>query len=350
MSTVLTPPRVVASPQASPAAGPAAKTWLVGPWFDLLFLANLAWPVVVLAALVGSVELNARLTFLQVYFLSSPHRWITLVLVFCDRERFWKEPAKFGGLGLGLVALGLLLVAASSYVPRAADSLTLLMMLDYVWNAWHFAAQHAGIARIYGRFARPATSARAADFEKMAIRIPVLWAFFRIAVYLADRGPFAANVGFLAPVLPWLDPVALAPAFLLLVREWRAFTPAARGRVLYITSLLMLYSAQLVALRLGADIWLGALFLAGAVFHAVEYLAVCSWAMRKKTSGIWRYHLPRTGLGVLVFMVILGCANTLIYYGWSVYYWALITLLVSLLHYCYDGVIWRARPQAKPAV
>ncbi len=183
----------------------------------------------------------------------------------------------------------------------------------------------------------------------MAIRMPVLWVFFRLAVYLADRGPFAANVDFLAPVLPWLDPIALLPALILLVNEWRAFAPAARGRVLYITSVLTLYTAQLAALRLGADAWMRALFLAGAVFHAVEYLAVCSWAMQKKTTGIWRYQVARTGLGVLTFMAILGCANALVYYGWSVYYWALITLLVSLLHYCYDGIIWRARPQAKPA-
>ena len=46
----------------------------------------------------------------QVYFLSTPHRWITLVMVFCDSERFWKEPARFGGLGLVLIGVGLALV------------------------------------------------------------------------------------------------------------------------------------------------------------------------------------------------------------------------------------------------
>jgi hypothetical protein len=250
---------------------------------------------------------------------------------------------------LGLVGVGLLLVALSRYVPYAVDSLTLLMMLDYIWNAWHFAAQHAGIARIYGRFARPGQSAREVDFEKMAIRIAVLWVFFRIAMYLAQRMPFATNIGALAALLPWLDPVALLPAAVLLVKEWRRFTPAASGRVLYITSVLTLYAGQLVALTLGADAWMRSLFLAAAVFHAVEYLAICSWAMRKKTTGIWHYQLARTGVGVLVFMLVLGVANALVYYGWSAYYWALITLLVSLLHYCYDGVIWKARPQAKPA-
>jgi hypothetical protein len=349
MSTLVSSPSVPVSPLAAPAAVKATKTWLIGPWFDLLFLANLAWPAVVLAALAGSTTFHDRLSFLQIYFLSSPHRWITLVLVFCDRERFWKEPAKFGGIGLGLVALGLLLVAASSYVPYATDSLTLLMMLDYVWNAWHFAAQHAGIARIYGRFARPTQSPRGTEFEKIAIRIAVLWIFFRLAVYLSLHGPNPGFGEFLTTVLPWLDPIALLPALVLLVNEWRDFTPAACGRVLYITSVLTLYTGQLAALRLGAEAWMQALFLAGAVFHAVEYLAVCRWAMQKKTTGIWHYQLARTGLAVVAFMVVLGCANALVYYGWSVYYWALITLLVSLLHYCYDGIIWKARPQPRPA-
>src|SRR5207302_8576879 len=169
---------------AVPSAKPL-KRWLVGPWFDLLFLANLAWPVAVLLALLRPLGETDALSFFQVYFLSTPHRWITLVLVFCDSERFWKEPAKFGGLGLALILLGLALVAVAGFVPFAAGSLMLLMMLDYVWNAWHFAAQHAGIARIYGRMARPEQSIEHAEFEKMALRTLVLWVFFRFAIHIA---------------------------------------------------------------------------------------------------------------------------------------------------------------------
>jgi hypothetical protein len=29
--------------------------------------------------------------------------------------------------------------------------------------------------------------------------------------------------------------------------------------------------------------------------------------------------------------------------------WSLVTLLVSLLHYGYDGMIWKSRPATKPA-
>jgi hypothetical protein len=40
---------------------------------------------------------------------------------------------------------------------------------------------------------------------------------------------------------------------------------------------------------------------------------------------------------------VLGLAAYLVSSQWA-YTWALATLLVSLLHYAYDGMIWRARP------
>ena len=54
------------------------------------------------------------------------------MLVFCDSDRFWKEPVKFGGVTVGLILLGLGLVGLTGLVPFAANSLVLLMMLDYI--------------------------------------------------------------------------------------------------------------------------------------------------------------------------------------------------------------------------
>jgi hypothetical protein len=343
VSTIASPPPALAVPSAA-----RTKAWLVGPWFDALFLANLAWPIIVLAAYQGFAWLNDPLTFLQVYFLSSPHRWITLVLVFCDRDRFAAQPWKFGGLAAALVVGGLALVGVAAAIPSLTDSLMLLMMVDYVWNAWHFAAQHAGIARIYGRMSRADQPAAEAEFEKAAIRSLVLWVFLRVALYVAAHGPYADNVAFITPYLPWLDPVALIPAMILLVREWRACWPGSSGRVFYITSVVVHYTAQLAGLWIGDAALIQGLFLASAVFHAVEYLAICGWSVQKKTTGIWRYQITRTGVAVLAFMTVLGVVNLAIA-AQSAYVWALITLLVSLLHYAYDGIIWKARPKPQKA-
>src|SRR5260370_26652313 len=102
MSTMLAPQPLIAPPLPATAAAKPVKSWLVGPWFDLLFMANLAWPVVVLLYFVRPADDRGPdlLSLFQIYFLSTPHRWITLVLVFCDSERFWKAPARSGALGL----------------------------------------------------------------------------------------------------------------------------------------------------------------------------------------------------------------------------------------------------------
>lgn len=324
----------------------AAKTWLVSPWFDLLFLANLAWPMAAVLYFARPYDDGESLSFFQVYFLSTPHRWITLILVFCDSERFWREPIKFGGLGLGLVLAGLALVAVAGSVPFAADSLMLLMMVDYVWNAWHFAAQHAGISRIYGRMARPDQSADHAEFEKMAIRTLVLWVFFRFAIHIGANTEYGAGLRWLPDWLVWIDPLVYIPAILLIARELSVFRPQALGRVVYILSVIGIYTAQLLAIRVGSASWMVAFFFAGAVFHAVEYLAICNWAVQKRTTGIWQYQVTRTGIALFVFMAILGAANWFVN-AQSVYAWQLMTLLVSLLHYAYDGIIWKAKTPVK---
>lgn len=346
MSTTVVSPALTAAPLAPAVASDApAKTWLVGPWFDLVFLANLAWPLAVAAALFSPLDETNPISLFQIYFLSTPHRWITLVMVFFDSERFWKEPAKFGGVGLLLIALGLALVGVAGFLPYAASSLMLLMMLDYVWNAWHFAAQHAGIARIYGRAVYPEQTPDEAEFEKSAIRTLVLWVFFRLAIHIGTATEFGDNVRWLTPWLGWIDPLALIPVGILVYREAVAFRPEHLGRALYIGSVLALYTAQLVAIRIEAGPLMMAFFFAGAIFHAVEYLAICNWSVQKRTSGIWHYQITRTGLALFVFMALLGAVNYFVN-AQSVYLWQLVTLLVSLLHYAYDGMIWKAKPAA----
>jgi hypothetical protein len=348
VSTTFAPRPISASAKPTvPAAVKPVKSWLVGPWFDLLFMANVAWPVVVLLYLLRPTDdaTPDLLSFFQIYFLSTPHRWITLVLVFCDSDRFWKEPVKFGGLGLLLLGFGVAVVSVGGLFQLPVDALVLLMMLDYIWNAWHFAAQHAGISRIYGRITRPEQSLPHAEFEKMAIRLLVLWVFYRFAVHMAVKSQYGANVEWLTPWLPWIDPFVLIPAGILLCRELAVFRSQCRGRLLYIGSVLTIYAAQLVAIRLESTPWMMAFFFAGAIFHAVEYLAVCNWSVQKRTTGIWRYQITRTGIALVVFMALIGAANYFVN-AQSVYAWTLITLLVSLLHYAYDGIIWRAKPAA----
>ncbi|MSQ97443.1 MAG: hypothetical protein EXR98_23215 [Gemmataceae bacterium] len=145
-------------------------------------------------------------------------------------------------------------------MPYAAGSLMLLMMLDYIWNAWHFAAQHAGISRIYGGMARPEQTAEHAEFEKMAIRVLVLWVFFSFAIHIGAALEYGENLRWIPDWLVWVDPLVFIPAILLLAREAGAFRPQCLGRLLYIGSVIALYGAQLFAILLGNTPWMIAFF------------------------------------------------------------------------------------------
>lgn len=344
---------VLEPPAPAPAAAPPMKRpsggWLISRSVDLILFANLLWPFVALLASLSPNLLEPPLTGMQVYFLSTPHRWVTLVLVFLDRNQFAAQPRRFTLIGLGLLSAGGALVALGTYFPVSGNTLALFMMVDYAWNTWHFASQHAGISRIYGRMANANMDPRSAEFEKLALRLLVIWAFIRLATVVALRRetPFGGLSDVMSH-LTWLDPVFIAPAVWLLVQELRAYSPQRLGRVAYIGSVVAIYVAQMTALNLGYDKVTMALFLAGAVFHALEYLAICGWAMAKKKSGVWTYLAPRAALFVLVFAAVLGITHIAIERQ-SVYTWTLITLLVSLLHYGYDGMIWKSRPAAKPA-
>jgi hypothetical protein len=373
MSVLANPAVPLTSPsEAPPAAPPPPRTWLFSPTFDLLFVANLAWPLVMVLA-VGLAYLLPRaaddlglgdpLTIFQIYILSTAHRWATPFLVFMDREYFWKKPIKFGGLGLGLIVMGLVLIPlgavyvdllpTGSVLPGVPTGLVLLGMLDYFWNAWHFAAQHAGISRIYGRRVRPDLSQQGAEFEKMALRLIALWFFLRLAVRaltvnspLVRGTPIADLLGYAS----WLDPLFAAPAVWLLIKEIKAYRTGCLGRLCYMASVVVHYGLLLALLHLESKGWLEAAFLANAMFHATEYLAIVSWSVQRKSGGVWAYLVPRWGLTLVGFGVALGVASMLLA-AHSIYAWALITYLVSYLHYAYDGIIWKApRPAPKPAV
>jgi hypothetical protein len=103
-----------------------------------------AWPLVVLAQLDGGFAGREGVSFWQVYFLTTPHRWITLALVFLDRERFGQRRAAF-------ISVAAAITAAALGVRFSTGALTCLLAIDYVWNAWTSPPNHASIVSMAAR-------------------------------------------------------------------------------------------------------------------------------------------------------------------------------------------------------
>lgn len=326
---------------APPAIARPARTggWLVGPAFDALFLANLAWPLVLLVQLVGGFDAQDGLRFWQLYFVTTPHRWLTLPLVFLDRARFRERPGAFLGVAAAIVAVCL-------GVRLTTGALTCLLTIDYLWNAWHFAAQHHGIYRIYGRLSDPDRTAGLV-WEKILMRLFLLYVIVRVAGATWSHAELERTL----QSADWV--VALIPLGLL-ARDLAAVPRASAGRLLYGTSVAALYLSLLWAAHAQRPGLVLMLATASALFHAVEYIALVGWSVQRRHGGridernLLARLVPQWGLALAVFLVILGLG------GWLLdqhllELWLTINVMVAFMHYAYDGIIWKHRRPAPAA-
>lgn len=347
MSTQVLSPTAVAAPTPSVAKRAAVKPaggWLLGPVLDSLFIANLAWPAVALFAMVAT-ETVAYQTFgyLLAYFIIMPHRWITLPLVFGDRQRLAQRP-------LAYLAVLAAVVVSCAVVKLSMTSLAVLVAADYLWNAWHFAGQHGGIYRIYGR-----TSGHAAapDWEKWLLRGFFLFVLLRLtATFIPENSqPWLDAVAAAGPYLAWLDWVALAIAGWFVGRELLRLRHGSLASFLYLASICTLYCTLLLAIRFDARPLILGCALATTLVHSSEYLAIVSWHA-PKSRGLQESALLRPlqshWLLTLVGFMSIFAISTAVLSGPYLSTWLWINLNVSFLHYAYDGMIWK-RPKAKPA-
>ena len=91
-----------------------------------------------------STDGSTHVQFWQIYFLTAPHRWITLVLVATD-------PSRREGRTWLFILLAILALALVWGVWLSTGAFVCLLLIDYLWNGWHFASQHA-VQRVHPAF------------------------------------------------------------------------------------------------------------------------------------------------------------------------------------------------------
>ncbi len=308
-----------------------APGWLVGPWFDLLFIANVAWPLVLLAQ-VGEGFAGMRACS-SGSSTTSPRRTAGSRWSSCFSTASGLISAKCVFLALAAVV-----ITACLAVRISTGALTCLLAIDYVWNAWHFASQHHGIYRIYGRLGESMPPTGLA-LEKWTMRCFLLYVILRVASATWSDTSWDN-------VLRTCDWAAvLVPAWLI-ARNVLQSGFSSPGRTAYLLSVSCLYLSLLWAVHTRRPGLVLSLATASALFHAIEYLALVSWSVRARHTasadkmGLLGYFVPRWGIALAVFMLVLGAA------GWFMdarflEAWLLINVVVAFLHYAYDGLIWR---------
>lgn len=318
--------------RAVPAVG--RRNWLVDPWFDLFFIINVAWPLLLVVQWSDGFQGRAGLQFWQVYFVTTPHRWITLAIVFLDRQRFQQRPKVF-------VAWLAIIVAGCAAVQLSTGTLTCLLAVDYAWNAWHFAAQHHGIYRIYCRLTDTAAG-WPVFIERWVLRLFLLYVTLRVAIATWSNSEWQP----IFDVADWLVP---AGPLALLLRDCVSFQRVSVGRLAYLLSISALYGSLLWAVHTRRPAVVLSLTTASAMFHAVEYLAIVTWSVQRRDelsrrSMGWLGMLASQWLIVLAsYLMVLGSAAWFMDQMWT-QAWLFLNVIAAFLHYTYDGLIWRHRP------
>lgn len=326
-------PSAAATGQAARPVSSSARGWILGPGLDLLLVANLFWPLLVLWQYDASLSGRMSIQFWQIYFITTPHRWSTLALVLLDRQPVRARPRFF----LGFAAL---VIVGCVGIRLGTGGLTCLLAVDYLWNAWHFAAQHHGIYRIYGRLSqtKPILPGWA---ERLLLRTFLLYCILRVA-------QVSLRPSFLTETLSLVDWLVPALPGIVVLCDLARFDHRSFGRLTYLLSVTLLFSGMLWAVHANQPAIVLALTTASAWFHASEYLAVIGWRLKKQDHDgsidsrdqALKWIASRWAVSLLIFVVILGS------FGWMLEshfldFWLLINVIAAFLHYGYDGVLWK---------
>ncbi len=196
--------------------------------------ANLGWLLLLLPGF--ATQSDTAIDFWQIYFLTLPHRWITLVLVVTDGDRRGNR-SRILALVAGLAAVFVL----GAYLGTGA--FLCLAFIDYIWNGWHFGSQHAGVLRMYSR----KVGGGSEWLERWGIRGFILCGSPRAAGWAT--GWIEADASYL-PWLQLLDLGVLTIPGALVVSNLIGFTREQVGKLTYLCSVCLLYTGFILSLQL----------------------------------------------------------------------------------------------------
>jgi hypothetical protein len=353
----------------------AAGTWHVSPPVDVSAYA-FSWLFFLVPALVFTKADTGFFVFLIVAgVLTEAHRHLSLPYVFGDKEVLRVYPLRFVALPVALLLLFMcapFLAAAEWTVAgvRPGVVLNTIATFGFLWNIWHVFAQKYGILRMY--------DAKAGDGKRVDGAVDRWLVFAWVPLYFTWVGPTQAAMfrkqlsrggalleGALSvftaamPVAVPLAVVALVAAHVVwLVHEHRAHRLRNRPRLVMAAGTTLLGSTFVAF-----DYRLA--FGAFAFSHAVEYIVFLAAYMKKKYANPLPHDpwlgrvLKRPKLAYAVFFIGLGLLFTWaarwggsiapdaarpMFLGHRLATWLFWWMLFqSLLHFYWDGFLWKMR-------
>lgn len=300
---------------------------IISTKYDLICIANIWWPILLLPTMTSLS--GTAIDFWQVYFITLPHRWITLTIFLVESDSV-KSHGKILGIMAATIVIGMVTLFTCT-----GDFLC-LAVVDFAWNSWHFASQHAGIHSIYSQ-----KSGRSQNrFSKWFIRGLVAYALIRTPSWF-DFWSLRANW------LPMLDFVMLSFAAALLILILFSIRKTNAICIIYLTSVVTLYSSMILACHFYFFRAVVALSTASATFHALEYLALFSMRVRPlqihEKKSLPEYISTHWINYLLFFATLIGLLGFTLDSCDPIarQIWIGINLGAAMMHYTLDGLIWK---------
>ncbi len=345
------PPMTAAAPPT--AVRPTASPWFRSAAFDLpliLAVPLFTWPLVMAAQDAWGAALVGELILLT----ATGHYFATFVRTYGDQELFVRFRLRFVLAPLLLVPFCVLLLATG----RGSG----LLLVTSLWAFWHWLAQAFGFARIYDIKAgsyRPLTA--------LLDKALVITGFVG-AVTLNDGPVVTFGKLFLDAGIPLPSPATLGTLQQMVLGAMILVGAA------YVANLLVTvlrrqpwsWQKQLMHVTTIGYYWFALAWLPNVLvayvlyelFHDVQYYAItwltCRGRVRRPNVTPWLRSLFRPGpSGVLLFLLAMTAFGAFDLFGRRLSEQSLLRdlsvglfLAAALLHYYYDGFIWKARESA----
>lgn len=335
------------------AARPARSPWFRSATFDLLLILGvpfLTWPLLMLAQDAWSAPTLNQLIVLS----ATGHYFATFVRAYGDRELFARFKTR-----LLLAPPALLILCVSMFASGHGPA---LMLVTALWAFWHWLAQAFGFARIYdikvGSYAP-----RTALLDKALVIAGFLGAVTLNSGSIATFGKLFLDAGL---PLPSAASFGIIQNFVLVAMT---IVGAAYGANLAWTIVRgnpwswqkQFMHVTTIGYYWFAFAWLPNVLIAYVLyelFHDIQYYAItwltCEQRVRRPGVTPWLRAMFRPGWVAAFFYLLAMAAFGAIDFGGRAMshdhqlhqVWLGVFLTSALLHYYYDGFLWKARESA----
>lgn len=349
---------LVVAPVAPKAAAKAKSPYIVGKWTDIIFfitsplwsllLGWIVWRTPFASYVVTPNGLEGTATAAAVGIITAGHLFAVFFRSHLNQEVFQRFKLRFTLIPIALYFA----MVSSSWLTIS------LFVLTTFWDVYHSSLQTFGLGRLYDvRAGADPNVGRTLDIvlnhvlyigpivagATLLPHLEEFTTFEMLGTTFFSRIPTQAESVQGAFVLP----VLLAGAGYVAYYIYSYWRLAQQGHRIAPVKVILFASTGITSIVAWGFNAFGEAFLIMNVFHAIQYFALVWWSENKnmvRTMRLEKLALAKP-IALTLFLVICLFYGLLSQFGFSNRWLGAGLLIVSLMHFWFDGFIWSVRKQ-----